>query len=118
MNSDTPYNWRPLSTGAGRKQHPAKELLFFLIRASLKVVPDRIIRAFSRQLRLLREAGEYTTEKSPIEGMMIDSIEKVPDNESTIVSTLMASFRAAKQRQSDSDANFKVEGAVGSYGQT
>jgi len=45
------------------------------------------------------QEDKFTTEKSPLEGMMIESFEKAPENEYAIVSTLVASFRDAKKRQ-------------------
>jgi putative sugar O-methyltransferase len=44
---------------------------------------------------------QYPAAISPIEGMMIESIEEAPKNESAIVLTLIASFTDAKKRQKD-----------------
>ena len=102
MSTRIPYTFRPVSTKPGVKHLSAKELLFLAIRASRKILPNRLTSALSERLRQLRrEKGEFSTDLSPIEGMMVESVEKAPANESAIVSILMASFSAAKQRQSE-----------------
>ena len=67
--------------------------------AVLKLQPVSPI--LGRVWRRLRDEIEFTTASTPIEGMMIESIEAAPANELAIVSTLMESFRAAKARQSE-----------------
>src|ERR1035437_250845 len=102
MSTRIPYTFRQVSTKPGVKHLSAKELLFLAIRASRKILPNRLTSALSERLRQLRrEKGEFSTDLSPIEGMMVESVEKAPANESAIVSILMASFSAAKQRQSE-----------------
>jgi len=51
-------------------------------------------------MRVLAEfSREHASSKSPIEGMMVESIEQTPPNEDAIVGKLITSFTAAKRRQ-------------------
>ncbi len=98
MNS---YNSRPISTWSGIKKHPIKELGYHAARGCRKVVSSRIGRSILRRLSWLRpEEGESLGE-SVIHGMMVESVERVPANEAALVSMLVSSLRAAKQRQSE-----------------
>jgi putative sugar O-methyltransferase len=79
-------------TSAGSGNNTFKERV---IHAVLRFTPKRLLRV----MRRICEAGEITAAKSHIEGMMVESVENVPDNETAIVSRLMASFNAAKKAQ-------------------
>jgi hypothetical protein len=92
MNTQIPYKTRPVVTSSGSRNNPLKERL---IHAFVRFTPKRLLRV----MRHICAAGEITTVKSPIEGMMVESVETIPDNETAIVSPLMASFNAAKKAQ-------------------
>lgn len=64
----------------------------FVITLVRRIIPSRL-------LRVLCDDSAAMNSTTPIEGMMVVSVEQPPENELQIVSSLMASFRAAKEAQ-------------------
>ncbi len=66
-----------------------------------KLVPDRMAKLFRKCCRLMCDERVFVVDQHPIEGMMVESVEVVPENEQNIVSRLTDSFRKAKSAQSE-----------------
>jgi len=91
---------RSLTTQNGARHHPAKDLLSLAIRAFRAVVPGRVKKAIDvLWKRVLHEGGASAPGDSPVLEMMVESLEEAPEREPELVAKLMASYRAAKERQ-------------------
>lgn len=95
------YKIRPLYTTSGVKRKRLKETLFLAMQAVGKLVPDRIAGVFRRSCQLMSDERVFAVDQHPIVGMMVESVEIVPENEQSIVSKLTDSFKKAKTAQSD-----------------
>lgn len=72
-----------------------KGFLMFVVGACVKILPKRII-------EILHDVtDDKTCENSPIEGIMLKSIEQSPKNELEIVPKLVASYKDAQKMQSE-----------------
>lgn len=93
------YNLRPLTNRSVLKKFFSETLLLFIVRIFWRIFPKRILH--SREL--------LSPVTPPIEGMMVDSIEQVPDNESKIVLSFINSFIVSKKKQKDVSENYLPE---------
>src|SRR5271157_2342869 len=94
MNNEMSRLSRPLvSTVANNRRHSALRSTFN------RPIPRRVLGSLSRRLHQLQQNATSQPGESSIDGIMIESLEQAPEDEAKIVSGLIASFQAAKERQ-------------------